>query len=291
MHNLKLDWDDLRFVLGVAEQGSIRAAAQSLAVNRTTVLRRIKRFEQRLSCELFERSEGGYVLTLEAEKLLSAARDVERTLVDLERRIAGSELRLEGEIRVTTTDAVLMSTVVPHLATFTEKHPHITVEVALTNHRLSLTRREADVAIRPIDGPPEQLVGKRLTGINFCLYATPEYLEASHHLPFTQHRWLGVDEPLNTTPATRWLSQHVPASNVSLKAGSFVALRLAAEQGLGLALLPTRLGDQSTSLARYGEPLTDVKAQLWILTHADLAQAARIRAFVDHFVDAFDTGE
>ena len=288
MHNLNLDWDDLRFVLGVAEQGSIRAAARSLAVNRTTVLRRIKRFERRLSCELFERGEAGYVLTLEAEQLLAAARDVERTLVDLERRIAGSELRLEGEFRVTTTDAVLMATIVPHLATFTEKHPHITVEVALTNHRLNLTRREADVAIRPIDGPPEQLVGKRLSGIEFCLYATPEYLEGSHNLPFAQHRWLGVDEPLHTTPAARWLSQHVPTSRISLKAGSFVALRLAAEQGLGLTLLPTRLGDQSTGLVRYGQPLSEVKAQLWILTHPDLAQSAKIRAFVDHFVDAFN---
>ena len=254
------------------------------------MLRRIKRFEQGLNCELFERGGTGYVLTLEAEQLLAAARDVERTLVDLERRIAGSELRLEGEIRVTTTDAVLMSTVAPHLATFAEKHPHITVELALTNHPFNLTRREADVAIRPIDGPPEQLVGKRLSDIEFCLYATPEYLDGSHNLPFTQHCWLGVDEPLNTTPAGRWLSQHVPTSRISLKAGSFVALRLVAEQGLGLTLLPTRLGDQSACLVRFGQPLSEVKAQLWILTHPDLAQSARIRAFVDHFVDAFNVG-
>ena len=173
LHNLNLDWDDLRFVLGVAEHGSIRGAAESLAVNRTTVLRRIKRFEQRLNCALFERSESGYALTLEAEQLLAAAKDVERTLADLEKRIAGRELRLEGEIRVTTTDALLMSTVSPHLATFSQKHPHITVEVALTNHRLSLTRREADVAIRPLDGPPDQLVGKNSRISNFACMRHP----------------------------------------------------------------------------------------------------------------------
>ena len=174
MHNPRLDWDDLRFVLGVVEHGSIRAAAQSLAVNRTTVLRRIKRPEQRLNCELFERGEFGYVMTLEAEQLLSAARDVEHTVADLERKIAGRELRLEGEIRVTTTDALLMSTVSPHLATFAQQHPHITVEVALTNQRLSLTRREADVAICPLNSAPDQLVGKRLSSLEFALYATPQ---------------------------------------------------------------------------------------------------------------------
>ena len=87
MHTPSLDWDDLRFVLGIAEHGSIRGAANSLAVNRTTVLRRIKRFEHRLNCALFERSESGYVLTMEAERLLAAAKDVERTLTDLERKL------------------------------------------------------------------------------------------------------------------------------------------------------------------------------------------------------------
>lgn len=274
-------------MLGIAQHGSIRAAARSLAVNRTTVLRRIKRFEHRLNCELFERAESGYVLTLEAERLLGAAKDVERTLTDLERKIAGRELRLEGEIRMTTTDSLMMTTVAPHLATFCEKHPDITVEVALTNQRLSLSRREADVAIRPLDGPPAQLVGKQLSNLQFGLYATPAYLEGTHHLPYEQHRWLGVDEPLNTTPVAHWLRDNVPTSNIPLKAGSFVVLRLAAENGLGIALLPARLGDQSATLLRYGEPISQVQSQLWILTHSDLAQAARIRAFVDHFVGAF----
>ena len=98
-----------------------------------------------------------------------------------------------------------------------------------------------------------------------------------------------MDEPLNTTPVAKWLQRNVPGANISLRAGLFVALRLAAENGLGLALLPTHLGDQSASLTRYGKPVPEVKAQLWILTHSDLAQAARIRAFVDHFVNAFKT--
>ena len=287
MHNLNFDWDDLRFVLGVAEHGSIRGAANSLAVNRTTVLRRIKRFEHRLNCELFERAESGYVLTMEAERLLAAAKDVERTLADLERKIAGRELLLEGDIRITTTDSLMMSTVAPHLATFSTKHPHITVEVALTNQRLNLSRREADVAIRPLDGPPDQLAGKKLSDLEFALYASPTYLDHTCHLHFEQHRWLGVDEPLNTTPVANWLRDNAPTSNVSLKAGSFVVLRLAAEHGLGLALLPTRLGDQSANLVRYGDPIPEVKSQLWILTHSDLSEAARIRAFVEHFADAF----
>ena len=128
------------------------------------------------------------LLTLEAEELLAAAQDVERPIADLERRIAGHELRLEGEIRVATTDALFMSTVAPHLATFNQKYPDITVEVALTNHRLSFTRREADVAISPMEGSPDQLVGKRLAELEFGLYATPDYLKGKRNLPFSNHR-------------------------------------------------------------------------------------------------------
>ena len=119
------------------------------------------------------------------------------------------------------------------------------------------------------------------------MYATPDYLEGAHNLTPEQHRWLGVDEPLNTTPVAKWLRHNVPESSICLKADSFVALRLAAENGLGVALLPTRLGDQSSALTRYGGPIPNIKTELWILTHSDLAPAARVRAFVDHFVDAF----
>lgn len=112
-------------------------------------------------------------MTSEAAEILGAARQLQQTIVHFERCAAGEELRLEREIRVTTTDALLTSTVTPHLASFGKLHPHITIELTLTNHRLSLTRRDADVAIRPTPKPPENLVGRTLLDIEFGLYASP----------------------------------------------------------------------------------------------------------------------
>ena len=112
-------------------------------------------------------------MTSEATENHGGARQLQQTIVDLECRVAGRELRLEGEIRVTTTDALLTSTVAPHLASFGKPHSHITTELTLTNHRLSLTRRDADVAIRPTPKPPENLVGRTLLDIEFGLYASP----------------------------------------------------------------------------------------------------------------------
>ena len=145
----RVNWDDLRFVLAVADHGSVAAAARRLGVNHTTVLRRMHAFEESQKIRLFERLPTGYVLTAEGEQLVAAARSIDDTVTGLERRIAGRDLKLEGVIRVTTTDTFMASMLPPHLADFRKKHPRIAIELALTNSRLNLTKRDADVAIRP----------------------------------------------------------------------------------------------------------------------------------------------
>ena len=143
-----INWDNLRYVLMVAEKGSISAAARELGVNRSTVLRRIDAFQDSLQCRIFERSASGYSLTLEAEEMIRAARQVESTLYAMQRQIAGRELRLEGELRVTTTDTFVDSLIAPVLSQFHRRHPRIVVDVVVTNNVLDLNRRDADVAIR-----------------------------------------------------------------------------------------------------------------------------------------------
>src|SRR5688572_30945956 len=99
-----MDWDDLRYVLAVTEAGSLSGAARKLGVNHTTVLRRVGHFERRLGLRLFERLPTGYVLTAGGEELIAASRQIEATVTTLERKLAGQDLRLEGTVRVTTTD-------------------------------------------------------------------------------------------------------------------------------------------------------------------------------------------
>ncbi len=283
-----MNWDDLRYVLALAEQGSIAAAAQALGVNRTTVLRRIGAFEQRAGLRLFERNGPDYTLTGEAEQLLAAARSVERTLLDLERKMVGHEMPLQGVLRVTTTDALLLAVLGPHLAAFNARHREVTLELVVTNHMLSLTRRDADVAVRPCTTPPETLVARRVGDFGFAVYGGRGYLGANAQPDLAQHRWLGVDETMAASGPGRWLHRHVPERAVCLRADSFVALRDAAEHDLGLALLPCCLGDGSARLRRLAAPIQALTTGLWILTHEDLRRAARVRAFTEHLARALE---
>ncbi len=280
-----INWDNLRYVLMVANKGSISAAARELEVNRSTVLRRIERFQQDLNCRIFDRGDSGYVMTPEAEKMINAAREVENTLFDMQRQIAGHELKLEGEVRVTTTDTFVSSMLGPQLASFRERHPHIVVDLLVTNSILDLNRRDADIAIRPTGQPEPNLVGRRLCDIEFAVYALPELIEQSGP-DFFEGRWIGFADDLAATPVGAWLGGKVEQRNICARCDSFVGLRSLAEAGIGLALLPCLLGDASARLQRAGAPVAEITTGLWILTHPDLARSARVHAFIDHFSEA-----
>jgi len=278
-----INWDNLRYVLMVANKGSIAAAARELDVNRTTVLRRINTFQENLNCRIFDRGDTGYVLTAEAEKIINAAREVENTLFDMQRQIAGHELKLEGELRVTTTDSFILSMLGPHLATFLEKHPYIVVDLLATNNILDLHRRDADVAIRPTRQPESNLVGRRLCDVEFGVYAAPEFLQRMTDDSVFNQRWIGFADSLVSTPVGAWFDTTIPTANICLRCDSFVAMRIVAESGMGLAMLPGFLGDASQTLVRLEAPTRELTTGLWILTHPDLARSARVHAFVDHF--------
>lgn len=281
----RIGWDDLRYVLAVAERGSVAAAARALGVNHTTVLRRVHAFEQAHQLRLFDRLPTGYALTAEGEQLVVAARSIDDTVAALERRIAGQDLKLEGMIRVTTTDSLMATVVPPHLASFQSRHPQIAIELAMTNARLNLTKRDADVAIRPALERPEGLVGLRVADFGFAIYGAAACFDAGAEEDLRNLTWLAGDELLAKSPATLWMRKHVPDARIVLRADSFVALYHAALAGLGLAALPCCLGDASPHLRRIHGPEPELMTGLWLLTHRDLQNAARIRACIDHLAE------
>jgi DNA-binding transcriptional LysR family regulator len=282
-----MEWDDLRYVLAVASAGSLAGAARSLGVNHTTVLRRVGAFEQRLGLRLFERLPTGYVLTAGGEELIAAARHIDETVTTLQRKLAGKDLRLSGTIRMTTTDTLMGSVLPEILAEFRDSHPGIQVEIAISNLIFNLTKRDADVAIRPADHPPETLIGRRIAKIAFAIYGSPQYLSKHRAKDLAAHRWVAPDDSLAATSVAQWMRATLRDSEITLRADSLLALRQATQAGLGLAALPCYLGDTTPDLVRVHRPIAEMETGLWILTHEDLRHTARIRAFSDFVAHAF----
>lgn len=279
MHS-HIDWDDLRYVLAVADHASLAAAARALGVNHTTVLRRVTAFEARLKVRLFDRLPSGYALTAAGEEILAMARELSGQVAALERKILGQDLRLDGSLRVTTTDTLMAGLLPPLLARFLQDHPGITLEVTTANQLANLTKRDADVAIRPAADPPETLVGRKVADVAFAVYARPGTTGATGGA----RRWVGTDASLAGTVAARWLAAEVPDAAVVLRADSMMGMAEAAAAGIGAAVLPCYLGDRWPGLERLGGVIDNPRSALWVLTHEDLRRTARVSTFTEFMI-------
>lgn len=282
------DWDDLRVFLAVARAGSLSGAAQTLGVNHSTVFRRLGAFEAQLGVRLFDRLAGGYARTAAGEEMFAAVEEIEERVTALERRITGRDLELRGTLRVTTTDTIAASFGPRHVAAFRAAYPGIVVELSAAVERVSLSRRDADVAIRPTNRPPDSLVGRRLARLAMAVYAAraARDLPATGSPAFWQGPWLQGDDNIAHVASVRWLDANAAAGAIVFRGNTLTVLREACRAGLGLAVLPCYLADGDPALRRLGDPVVELATDLWLLTHEDLRQTARVRAFLDFMAEA-----
>lgn len=283
-HNSGMDWDHLRFVLALARAGSVRAAADTLDVTRSTVSRRITAFEKQLGVRLFERLPSGYVPTPAGEAILASALQLEEEIFRLERQVHGQDTRLTGELRVTLTRQ-LVDLLMPDLVAFTKIFPGIEVGLIASPEMLNLTKREADVAIRATDRPPDHLVGRHLFAYTSAIYASVAYL-AEHDVTATPPilNWVGWTE---RTPFPEWVKASpyplVPARH---QMTDVMLLFEAVKAGLGMGILPCYLADREPTICRVPPGSIRPGREIWLLTHTDLRHTARVRAFFDHMAQA-----
>ena len=280
MHR-SLAWDDLLYVLSVGRSGSLSGAARALRVNHSTVFRRIGAIEEQLGVRLFDRRRDGYAPTAAGEAVIALAGRMDEEVLALERSLAGEDLRPSGTVRVTTTDTMI-ATVTPICGAFRNLYPEICIELITGNERLNLSRRDADIALRPALDPPENLHGRRLADIAFAVYGARPYLAAAGGGGLDRaHAWVGLDESLSHLSAYQWLAANVPAERVGFRSNAFEAVLSACRAGLGLAVLPCYMADPAPELTRLGDPIPELATGFWLLVHEDLRRTARVRAFID----------
>ncbi len=278
-----MDWDDLRVFLTVDTTGSLSGAARTLGVNHSTVLRRLHRLEADLRARLFEHLPTGYVLTAAGEDLRDRLRGVEGDIDTATRALSALDTRLTGSIRITTTDTLARGLLLPALTRFRHDHPGIDLQVVVNNAFSSLTRREADVALRGSNDPPPQLAGRQVGRVQTALYAARTYWRTHRgETDPAKQAWVAPDENLGHLGQARWVAAHVPSERIAVRVDSLTAMVDAVKAGLGVGFLLCFLGDREKDLVRVAEPMPALDTQLWILTHPDVRRVTRIRTFTDY---------
>ena len=274
-----MSWDDLRYVLAISRTGTINDAAKALRVNGTTVSRRVRAIEEQAGTALFEKLKHGAVLTEAGEEMVAVAEAVEQLTNELDARIHGLDTRLEGTIRVTSTDMMLRH-FMPDIPAFREHYPHVSLELLSSYEMASLTRREADIAIRIARSAPPHLVGRKYVEVFYAVYGAQELIASiGEGADYTSYPWLSWDFKVSRATDV-FLDKQAKGAKVVLRVDEVDVMVDALQAGLGLTILPCFALDRVPGLRRVG-PYFEGGTYLWLLTHPELRGTARIRAFVE----------
>lgn len=288
------DWNDLRIFLAVARAGGPGGAAKTLAVDQSTIFRRLRRIEDNLGSRLFERHKSGYILTSVGATMLEHSETIERQMECLNLSVAAQDVRPEGLIRLTTTHSTAELLIAPHLQRFFETYPGIQVAFNITAQQFDLSRYQTDVAVRATLDPPEHLIGRLLKSYTWKLYAHRNYF-AKHGRPRTvqdlqQHRVILPNEELGQIRMMRRLSKHLKNSqHQALTANDLNFIYCAAQQELGLALLPNYFSSNVPNLEAIDLPEVESESKLWLLVHPEMAGLARIKALTSFLFEILNS--
>lgn len=279
----EIAWDEFRLVKAIAEARSLAGAADTLGINHSTVFRRLGALEKAMGARLFERSRTGYAPTAAGEKMVELAYRIADDVVELERKITGQDLRPSGDLRITTNDTLLVHLLSEVFVGFRRAYPEINLDIIVANEPLNLSKRDADIAVRATDRPPETLVGRRLAGIRWGIFAASQDAPA-HFDPADakRYQWIGLSDGIGGPKPNRWLAEHPGPERIVYKLNTVLGIAEAAAAGGGFALIPCFIGAATPGLTRIAFPEPEIDAGLWLLTHPDLKNSARVRAFMDY---------
>ena len=279
------DWNDLRYFLELSRQGKLVRAAARLHVDHTTVSRRITALEKQLDVRLFDKSPSGYQLTDAGQRLLPLAEQIESASHRLYQDIAGKDARLGGTVRVAAPEALGTQVIARHVAAFRRQHPDIEIELVAETRRMSLSKREADIAIsfsRPDSG---RLIAWKLCDYRLRLYATREYLAA--HAPIETpedlagHDFVSYIDDLIEMPELRFFDSTVRNVNVVFRSTNVSAQFNAILDGIGLGLVHCFMAQREPRLQVVLPTQVSVERTYWLLVHEDLRHVARVDAVCD----------
>jgi DNA-binding transcriptional LysR family regulator len=274
-----MDWDDLRTFLVIARAGTLSGAARTLGLTQPTMGRRLAAMEAQIGARLLQRLPGGYGLTALGERVLGHAERAEAEVLGAERTITGCDETLAGTVRLTTVDVLATQIVVPAVAALRRTHPGITVELAPETRSLSLSRREADIALRVTRFEGNEIVARRLGTFGMAAYRA-RGAGASAALPL-----ITVLDDQADLPEARWLRTAFPDAPVALATNSRDVMLAAARGGIGICALARIVGDDDPDLERVAGLPPAPARDIWIGVHADLRAMPRVRAVIDAVAD------
>jgi DNA-binding transcriptional LysR family regulator len=279
----KLTAADLETLLALVRTGTLASAGERLALDASTVFRTVQRIEKGLGIRLFERSRAGFMALELAQALAKHAEQLE---AQLEAARAASQTQagqISGSVRITTTDTILHALVAPALQTLHMQHPMLSYDLHAGNELASLTRRDADIAVRATKRPPAHLIGKQIGPIRVAMYtAAKSKLKRFDPSAADQLTWIAPDDALPDHASVLWRKKHFPKILPRYRVSSLMTVAELIAQGMGIGLLPMFFAQTRPELRAITKEIEECQTQLWLLTHTETRHLSRVSAVYGH---------
>jgi DNA-binding transcriptional LysR family regulator len=278
------EWSDLRVVLAVARAKTLRASAESLHVDQSTVSRRVAALEEALGVRLFERLEGAMTATRAGEIVIEAAERIEHQLLAVQERVGDQDAATAGIVRITTVTTIANHILVPALPQLRKQHPALCLEIISDNTNLSVTRREADLAVRfARPSKDDGMLCQRIGDIEYSVFHAAR--TRAEDIP-----WLTFEDAHTNVPQARWIaSKNRGADPMPLLVNDGEAILYAVRNGVGKSLLPTFMQGRFKELRIVPDYETVLTREVWLIVHPGIRQLARIQATMSWISSAFSS--
>lgn len=283
------DWDNLKAFLAVARTGRLTAAAARLGADHTTISRRIAALETALRASLFNRSPTGYSLTIQGEQLMATAEAMESLSFTAQESVGETDLSISGAVRIGAPEGFGSYFLAPRLGQLCDRHPDLELQLIAISGAVSLSKREADLAVA-LSAPREgRLVARKLCDYRLGLYASHEFLARTAPIrsraDLLERRHIGYIEDLLHADELDYLRQGETRIEAQIKSSNLIAQLRATIAGAGICVLPHFIARAKRSLVQILPDQIELTRTFWLTSHADLRNLARIRVTSDFIVE------
>jgi len=285
------NWDDLRVLLFIAQEGTLRGAAKKAGLSAATLSRRLDDLEEALGQKLVERFQGGCMPTPFGAEVIAWAGQMGEIALEIERtRDQQDAQAASGVVRI-NTDEWLSYFLTTRFARFHDAYPNVEVEIVTSHRPYSLARREADIAIRPYRPEQLDLVTRHIGTLSFGLYCSRN-VAARHAAALADRDWarlpfVGFDEPRSEFQSDRWLRALPGAPAPWMRCSYGLGILDGVAHGAGLGVLATFLAGDAPDLVAAIPHVPELDQDIWLSMHSGLRASARIRAVVDFMGQVF----
>ena len=274
-----MNWDDLRIVAAVRDEGTYAGASTRLRINETTVGRRLARIERALGLRLFEAVDGVRKPTRQCEMVLAHVQAMAGHVAEIT-RVGESLPGLTGRFRIACTNAVAEDILSPRAASFLVQNPGLTLQFLTSSENVKFSRWQADFAVRLRKPDKGDFTISKLAEVRLYLIEPAAEADVDPVI-------CGYSDELGAIPESQYLKAKGLHQRARCISDNVRVIRRMIGSHQAVGILPEYSCQELLADRRLRATLLPRRRDVWLLVQNHLKRDPAARAVIDWVRDCF----